>query len=132
MTTSSRASRLVEEIGEETVAVGLPDGVPAAADGELAEEVVDVVLDRRQADRQPFADLLVREAGGEEAQDLQLATGQRLSRAGHGRRPEPAQPFDAGKGRPMREWVTLDERTLDRWEPLALEAAAFTRRRPRP
>lgn len=36
-------------------------------------------------------------------------------------------PFDAGKGRPMKEWVRLDERSLDRWFDLALEAAAFVR-----
>jgi hypothetical protein len=37
-------------------------------------------------------------------------------------------PFDAGKGRPMKEWVTLDERTQGRLRELALEAHAFVRR----
>jgi hypothetical protein len=33
--------------------------------------------------------------------------------------------FDAGKGRPMREWVAIDERHGDQWLPLAEEARAF-------
>jgi len=37
-------------------------------------------------------------------------------------------PFDGGKGRPMKEWVTLDERTRDRWLDLAREAVAFVAR----
>ena len=32
--------------------------------------------------------------------------------------------FDAGKGRPMREWVALDHRT-ERWLELARDARAF-------
>ena len=39
-------------------------------------------------------------------------------------------PFDAGKGRPLKEWVALDERSLDRWFDLAIEAASFVRGRP--
>jgi TfoX/Sxy family transcriptional regulator of competence genes len=34
-------------------------------------------------------------------------------------------PFDAGKGRPMREWVAFDERQGDHWLHLAEEARAF-------
>jgi TfoX/Sxy family transcriptional regulator of competence genes len=40
-------------------------------------------------------------------------------------------PFDAGKGRPMKEWVALDERSEGRWLSLAREAAAFVSGLPR-
>jgi hypothetical protein len=42
-----------------------------------------------------------------------------LLRAGKG------LPFDAGKGRPMREWVVIPEAFEDRWAALAEEALAF-------
>ena len=35
------------------------------------------------------------------------------------------QPFDAGRGRPMREWVTIPESSLGEWRPLTAEAFAF-------
>lgn len=34
-------------------------------------------------------------------------------------------PFDAGKGRPMKEWVVLTERVSRQWLRLAKEAKAF-------
>jgi hypothetical protein len=34
-------------------------------------------------------------------------------------------PFDAGKGRPMKEWVALADRSDDRWLALAQEARTF-------
>jgi hypothetical protein len=34
-------------------------------------------------------------------------------------------PFDAGKGRPMREWVALTEQSSRRWSTLAAEACQF-------
>jgi hypothetical protein len=34
-------------------------------------------------------------------------------------------PFDAGKGPPMREWVTLEPKSSRRWSALAREAMAF-------
>jgi hypothetical protein len=37
-------------------------------------------------------------------------------------------PFDAGKGRPMKEWVTVDVERRAAWEPLAREALAFVGR----
>jgi hypothetical protein len=37
-------------------------------------------------------------------------------------------PFDAGKGRPMREWVVIPEAFEDRWPALAEEALAFVGR----
>jgi hypothetical protein len=40
-----------------------------------------------------------------------------------------ATPFDAGKGRPMREWATLDERAGRRWLSLGREALAYNRSR---
>ena len=35
--------------------------------------------------------------------------------------------YDAGKGRPMREWVSLDPAKQDRWLALATEAMEFVR-----
>lgn len=35
------------------------------------------------------------------------------------------EPFDAGKGRPMKEWVVLRPPAGTRWLPLAREALAF-------
>lgn len=40
-------------------------------------------------------------------------------------------PFDAGKGRPMKEWVALADHDRVRWRELALEALAFVGRRER-
>ena len=37
-------------------------------------------------------------------------------------------PFDAGKGRPMKEWVVLEQRSRSRWTALAEEALSFVRR----
>jgi hypothetical protein len=34
-------------------------------------------------------------------------------------------PFDAGKGRPMKEWVAIDRERQDRWLALATEALRF-------
>lgn len=34
-------------------------------------------------------------------------------------------PFDAGKGRPMREWVVIPPDAAGRWQALAEEAFAF-------
>ena len=34
-------------------------------------------------------------------------------------------PFDAGKGRPMKEWVSLDPARQDSWLDLAAEAMEF-------
>jgi hypothetical protein len=34
-------------------------------------------------------------------------------------------PYDAGKGRPMKEWVTVDVERRTGWETLAREALAF-------
>ncbi|MFJ8624728.1 hypothetical protein ACIRD3_18040 [Kitasatospora sp. NPDC093550] len=36
--------------------------------------------------------------------------------------------FDAGKGRPMREWLALDPASPLPWSPLAREAHAFVHR----
>jgi len=45
-----------------------------------------------------------------------------LIERGHGR------AFDAGKGRPIREWIVLEGRADRRWLALANEARAFVRR----
>lgn len=37
-------------------------------------------------------------------------------------------PYDAGKGRPMKEWVALDPGSRDGWLALASEALAFVGR----
>lgn len=42
-----------------------------------------------------------------------------LVAGGYGRR------FDAGKGRPMKEWLAIDPSHQDHWRPLALEALSF-------
>jgi hypothetical protein len=39
------------------------------------------------------------------------------------------EPFDAGKGRPMKEWVRLDPARGRRWPELAEEARTFVARR---
>ena len=38
------------------------------------------------------------------------------------------ESFDAGKGRPMREWVAVSTEDPDEWRRLATEAAAFVGR----
>ena len=48
-----------------------------------------------------------------------------LVRAGEG------VPFDANKGTPMREWLSLDPRSALPWLPLATEALDFARSAPR-
>ena len=44
-----------------------------------------------------------------------------LIAAGHGGR------FDANKGTPMREWLSLDPASDQPWLPLAMEALSFAR-----
>jgi hypothetical protein len=44
-----------------------------------------------------------------------------LITAGHGAR------FDANKGTPMREWLSLDPASSQPWLPLAMEALGFAR-----
>ncbi|HUZ55337.1 MAG TPA: hypothetical protein VMU94_22760 [Streptosporangiaceae bacterium] len=44
-----------------------------------------------------------------------------LIEAGHGER------FDANKGKPMREWLSLDPCSDEPWLPLAREALSFAR-----
>jgi hypothetical protein len=39
-------------------------------------------------------------------------------------------PFDAGKGKPMKEWVVLGRQAEPRWLALATEALAFVSGRP--
>jgi hypothetical protein len=41
-----------------------------------------------------------------------------------------AERFDAGKGRPMREWARVPPRRHDAWEGLAAEAFRFVAGRP--
>ena|SRR6476469_4940681 len=40
------------------------------------------------------------------------------------------EPFDAGKGRPLAEWLALGDADDDRWHELAAEAADFVGGRP--
>ena len=39
------------------------------------------------------------------------------------------EPYDAGKGRPMKVWVAVDPRHHRLWDALASEALEFVRRR---
>src|SRR4051812_13498946 len=64
------------------------DRLAAAADAELRQDVVDVLLDGWQLDRELEPDLLVRQACLEEAQDLLLARRQLID----GRPPGPQRP----------------------------------------
>jgi hypothetical protein len=59
----------------------------------------------------PRADGLVLKLPGQRVAEL-IASGDGL-------------PFDAGKGRPMQEWVVLGLAAEPRWLPLAKEARAF-------
>ena len=36
-------------------------------------------------------------------------------------------PFDAGKGRPMKEWVSLEPNSAEDWLGLATDALSFVR-----
>ena len=36
-------------------------------------------------------------------------------------------PFDAGKGKPMKEWLAVDPAKHDLWEALSREALEFVR-----
>src|SRR6266511_4949486 len=56
----------------EAVLAGARGGLAAAVDVELLEDVVDVVLDRRDLDRERRGDLLVREALLDQPQDVEL------------------------------------------------------------
>jgi hypothetical protein len=38
-----------------------------------------------------------------------------------------ARPFDSGRGRPLREWVTVGDSMAGDWPALAREAQAFVR-----
>ena len=40
-------------------------------------------------------------------------------------------PFGSGKGRPMKEWVSVTVEDDDTWRALAREALEFVRSRPR-
>lgn len=39
-----------------------------------------------------------------------------------------ARPFSSGKGRPLREWITVGDSAAADWRELATEALAFVRR----
>ncbi|HEY3085913.1 MAG TPA: hypothetical protein VGK28_10680 [Candidatus Dormibacteraeota bacterium] len=58
---------------------------------------------------------------GELVLKLPRARVEELVRSGEGKH------FDAGKGRPMREWFVLSPESKEEWEPLASEAYSFVR-----
>ena len=57
--------------------VGEHDGLDAVAQAELAQHARDVRLDGRLAQEQPLGQLRVRQAAGEQLEDLELALGER-------------------------------------------------------
>lgn len=59
--------------------------------------------------------------GGELVLKMPRARVDELVRAGEGRH------FDAGKGRPMREWFVLSSTSKKPWLPLAEDAMAFVK-----
>ncbi len=79
------------------------DQFHTAVELELAEGVLDVVLDRAVRDDQALRDLLVAEALGDQAQDLGLALGEVRPSAGRGwgRAPRPAGGTRRGPGRQL-------------------------------
>jgi hypothetical protein len=87
---------------EVEVVAEVGDGLGAAVDLELLEDVVDVVLHGGDFDAEAAGDLFVRQALGQELQDLQFAAGEGAQRwlgavAGRqGRDPAEQGPSDPG------------------------------------
>jgi hypothetical protein len=81
----SRARRLPSGAGDdETGFVGGDHGLCAVAEPELAQDVADVRLDGLVAVHEAVGDLVVREPGCDQAEDLELAAGERVEVLGTG------------------------------------------------
>src|SRR5215510_11742771 len=65
---------------EQAEELGAADDVPASAGGELAEQVLEVPLDRLLADFHGEGDLLVREVAGEQLENLPFLRGEHHAR----------------------------------------------------
>ena len=63
-------------ISGETVPGGQSSGLAAIRGAEFGQDVLDVGLDGTRGDEEGFGDLLVRQAPGQQREDLPLARGQ--------------------------------------------------------
>ena len=71
-------SRLTDSFLQQTQLAGAGDGFGAALHLEFVEDAAVVPFDGVQGQEKPFADLPFRESPGDQHQDFQLATAQRL------------------------------------------------------
>src|SRR5690606_30017969 len=71
-----RRVSVLRSVAGELVADGVGCGLGAVVRADLAVDVGDMALDGARADRELAGDLLVALAGGQQAQDLDLAPGQ--------------------------------------------------------
>src|SRR5687768_264615 len=83
LTSASRPERMGGERLHEAELAGPRDRLEAALYAELAQDAVDVALDRADGDDQLLRDRLVGVAGRQEAQHLQFALGEHFRKVAH-------------------------------------------------
>lgn len=105
MTPEARYQALVRKVTQRRGVTHITEGRGFGASGQL------------KVDRRIFA-MLVR---GELVLKLPAERVAELVAQGHGTH------FDAGKGRPMREWLVLSRDSSKSWQPLAEEALDFVK-----